>query len=168
MEWNAPPGETESCGGNCMVVAEAFERVGRFDPTMIAGEEPELAWRLRRAGGKLLRLEDDMAAHDAEISSFRQWWRRQVRAGHAALENADLHGRDDSRHYVRDVASNLVYGMALPGLALGLAPATGGWSLSLLAAYGGLYFRVRNRRRTAGDPAPHAAAYARFLVISKF
>jgi GT2 family glycosyltransferase len=169
IEWNEPPlGETESCGGNCMVVAEAFDRVGRFDPRMIGGEEPELAWRLRRAGGKLLRLDDEMATHEAEMSSFRQWWRRQVRAGHAALENADLHGRIDHRHFVRDVVSNLVYGMALPGLALGLAPATGGWSLLLLAAYAALYFRVRARREAAGDSRPHAAAYARFLVIGKF
>ncbi len=168
MEWNVPAGPTASCGGNCMVRAEAFDRIGGFTPSLIAGEEPELGWRLREAGGKLLRLEHEMAIHDAELQFFRQWWRRQVRAGHAATENADLHGRRDARHYVHDLFSNLVYGAAIPVLSLGFAPLTSGLSLLLWVAYPGLYLRVRRHRVIGGDPPRHAAAYARYAVVGKF
>lgn len=168
MEWNVPAGETASCGGNCMVQVEAFNRVGGFDPTLIAGEEPELAWRLRHAGDKLLCIRDEMAIHDAELHVFAQWWRRQVRAGHSVSENADLHGRKDCAHYVRGLLSNLVYGLALPLLAIGLAPVTAGLSLLLLLAYVRLYSRVRSQRLARGDPPAHAAAYARYLILGKF
>lgn len=168
LEWNVPDGEATSCGGNCMVRTDAFDRIGGFDASLIAGEEPELAWRLRRAGGKVLHLQDEMATHDAALRVFAQWWRRQVRAGHATSENADLHGREDRRYYVQSLVSNLAYGLALPVLALGLVPFTGGSSLLLMLAYARLYARVRTQRLERGDLPAHAAAYARYLLLGKF
>ncbi len=168
MEWDVPPGDVSSCGGNCMVKANAFGRIGGFDPELIAGEEPELAWRLRRAGRKLVSLDAEMATHDAELQVFAQWWRRQVRAGYATAENADLHGRADCAHYVRNLVSNLVYGIGIPLAAVGLAPWTSGLSLLLLAVYARLYLRVRTKRREHGDPPIYAALYARYTVLGKF
>lgn len=37
-------------------------------------------------GWKFLRLDCDMTRHDANILTFRQWWRRQVRSGYGSLE----------------------------------------------------------------------------------
>ena len=64
----------------------ALAAVGGFRDDLIAGEEPELCVRLRAAGWRIWRLDDDMALHDAAMTRFGQWWRRaqeriRVRAG---------------------------------------------------------------------------------------
>jgi len=53
MEWEKPPGEIRSCGGNALMRAEAFGKVGGFRPDVIAGEEPELCIRIRSAGWRI-------------------------------------------------------------------------------------------------------------------
>ena len=51
--------------------------VGGFNPAVIAGEEPELCVRLRQAGWKIHRLDAEMTLHDAAMTSWRQWWKRE-------------------------------------------------------------------------------------------
>lgn len=169
MEWDSKVGDAESCGGDFMVRKSAFEAVGGFDESLIAGEEPELCWRLRRDGGRIRRLAAEMTAHDAALESFPQWWRRQVRAGHAAAENADLHGREDPRHCVRAVASNVVYAVCMPVAAVCVAyySLLAGGILALLV-YSLLFVRVHAMRVHHGDRPIHAAEYALFTVIGKF
>ena len=60
-EWLAPAGETLWCGGNAMIRADAFKKVGLYRPGLIAGEEPELCVRFRAAGFKIYRHESPMA-----------------------------------------------------------------------------------------------------------
>ena len=48
IEWNSPIGEALSCGGDSVVRAESFEQVNGFNPMVVAGEEPELCFRLRQ------------------------------------------------------------------------------------------------------------------------
>ena len=47
-EWNSPVGITKSCGGIALMRVAALNDVEGFDPSLIAGEEPELRVRLRR------------------------------------------------------------------------------------------------------------------------
>jgi hypothetical protein len=54
-----------------------------------------------------------MTTHDAAITSFRQWWRRTARGGYAFAEGAFLHGRKH-RHWVRETARAVVWGLLLP------------------------------------------------------
>ena len=61
--------------------AAALREVGGFDPTMIAGEEPELCRRLRAAGWRIMRLPVPMTIHDAAMTRLNQWWLRAVRSG---------------------------------------------------------------------------------------
>jgi hypothetical protein len=93
-EWDTPVGEALETGGDLMIRAEAFRDVGGFNPAVIAGEEPELAARLRARGWRIWRIDQPMTIHDANMTSLRQWWTRAVRAGHAYAEVAWLH-RDD-------------------------------------------------------------------------
>lgn len=90
MEWDRPAGEVDACGGIAMMRVDAFEEVGGFNASVAAGEEPELCFRLRRAGWKVLRLADEMVRHDLAMTKFSQWWRRSVRFGRGALEVARL------------------------------------------------------------------------------
>jgi len=78
---------------------------------------------------------------------FLAWWRRAVRAGHAYAELFLTH-----RHWGHEVASIVLYGLALPIVAFGLAPVTFGASLALFAAYVWLYLRVRAHRIRKGGP----------------
>ena len=86
LEWDTPVGEAEACGGDAMMRVDAFEAVSGFDPTVTAGEEPELCGRLRRTGRVVLRVDAEMSRHDLGVTSFGPWWRRQIRSGYGSLD----------------------------------------------------------------------------------
>ena len=50
MEWDTPIGPAQSCGGDALFRNAALEAVGGYDPSVIAGEEPEMCFRLRAGG----------------------------------------------------------------------------------------------------------------------
>lgn len=126
-EWNTPVGEAMACGGIFMARLEALDEVGGFNPGLIAGEEPELCLRMRRAGWKIWRLPDEMALHDAAMTRFGQFWTRMRRGGHAFAEGAAMHGAAPERHFVTETRRALLWGAGLPaavalaGLAFGPA-----------------------------------------------
>ena len=168
MEWDGPSGEIGACGGIFMARAASFRAVGGFNPDIIAAEDDEFCLRLRRAGGKIVRLPVEMGNHDIAMTRFSQWWRRSVRTGHAYAEGAARHGRSEDRHFVPQLRGAILWGLALPAAALGLAWPTRGLSLGLLAGYPLLYHRIaRYWRRRGGTPAD-ARLYAASCVIAKF
>jgi serine acetyltransferase len=95
LEWDMPVGEATSCGGISCMREQAYRQVGGFDPSVPAGEEPELCDRLRKAGWKILRIDADMAWHDAAITKFWQWWRREFRTGYGGLDVQRRFGLQD-------------------------------------------------------------------------
>ena len=168
LEWNAPIGETKVCGGDAMMRITALQKVGGFNPTLIAGEEPDLCLRLRQQGWKIFRLDAEMTLHDVQITQFSQWWKRAVRAGHAYAEGAWLHGKSPELHWVRESRSIWFWGLGWPLLALGLGWATHGLSLWLLLAYPLLTIRIFiKQRRQKVDPY-FAIFYAGACVLGKF
>jgi GT2 family glycosyltransferase len=86
LEWDTPIGPTRSVGGDALFRTAAFQAVGGFNASLIAGEEPELCLHLRQAGWKILRVDAEMTRHDADILRFSQWWRRQIRSGWGAMD----------------------------------------------------------------------------------
>jgi GT2 family glycosyltransferase len=168
LEFDTPVGEAKVCGGNAMVRVDAFRQVGGFNPTLIAGEEPELCVRLRQHGWIILRIDADMVLHDMAMTRFRQWWRRSIRNGFAFAEGAVLHGRSPERHWVRDVCSIAFWGIALPLVAFGLAWPTRGTSLVLLAGYPLQYWRIQRTGLRSGWPLPEAQLYAQWCILAKF
>ncbi|HWE37749.1 MAG TPA: glycosyltransferase [Isosphaeraceae bacterium] len=167
LEWDRPAGEALACGGIAMMRVADLRAVGGFDPTLIAGEEPELCVRLRRRGGKVVRLADDMAWHDAAMTRFGQWWRRMVRAGFASAQGAWLHGAAPERHCVRQVRSNWFWGIVVPALALGLAWPSRGLSPALLLGYLALGLRTWRGARRRGMTSADAGLYAAACVVGK-
>jgi len=134
-EWNTPVGEARACGGDAMMRTAALMAAGGYNPTVIAGEEPELCVRLRAAGWTVWRLEAEMTLHDAAMTRFGQWWQRARRAGHAYAQGAAMHGRPPERHKVRETGRALVWGLALPLAALSGAVLLSPWALALLLVY---------------------------------
>ncbi len=169
IEWDTPVGVATSCGGDALMRIAAFKSVGGFDASLIAGEEPELCFRLRERGHRIERIAVEMTIHDAALSRFSQWWRRALRAGHAYAENFALHGASPERFRARELRSIAAWGAALPLAALALSPVTRGVSLfAALALYALLFLRVCTARRRAGTPLPDAAWYALFVVVGKW
>lgn len=168
MEWDTPIGETQACGGDAMMRIAAFQQVNGFNPTLIAGEEPELCLRLRQKNWKILRLDTEMTLHDAQIIHFSQWWKRAVRSGHAYAEGAWLHGQEPERHWVRESRSIWFWGLLLPIIALTTTWSTHGLSLLLLTGYPALAYRVFVNQRRQNIHPKYAAFYAVFCTLGKF
>ena len=162
-EWNTPIGEAKACGGDALIRRTAFEASGGFRETLIAGEEPELCLRLRRAGWTIWRIDADMTVHDAAMTRFTQWWKRARRAGLAAAEGAALHGRGSDRHGIAQTRRALVWGIALPVLAVSGSIVTP-WALGLLAAYPAQIVRLALRK--GGHIGDWEEAV--FLTLGKF
>lgn len=164
IEWNTAVGEVKACGGIALFRASAFAASEGFLESLIAGEEPELCVRLRASGWKILRIDEDMALHDAAILRFRQWWKRSQRAGYAFAEGASMHGQPPERHWVRESQSARLWGAAIPVAVASLAVAMSPWALLLLLVYPlqvlRIYLRVRHTLPTAGW-------YATLLVVGK-
>lgn len=168
LEWDLPAGEARSCGGIAMIRAASFRQAGGFDPTIIAAEDDELCIRLRQRGGRVLRLDAEMALHDMAMTRFGQWWRRNVRAGHAFAEGTARHGRPPERHFVPQARSAALWGLLVPAAIVAPAWSTSGASLALLAGYGLLFARIARGRCRRGDSARDARLYALFCVLGKF
>lgn len=163
-EWDTPVGEAKACGGDALVRRTAFEAVGGYDPTLIAGEEPEMCVRLRAAGWKIWRLDAEMALHDAAMTRFGQFWKRARRGGHAFAEGAARHGAPPERHFVAETRRALLWGAALPAAILAATLALGPAGLLPALLYPAQVARVA--RREGGTRA--AWEYAAFLTVGKF
>lgn len=168
LEWATPVGEARACGGDALMRVAAFRAVGGFDATLIAGEEPELCFRLREKGWKIERLDAEMTLHDAAIMRFDQWWKRNVRTGHAYAEGAHLHGASPERFNLRENLKIVLWGAVLPVIAVTGAVPTLGTSLLLLGGYPLNVARIYARTRGHGMPDKLALAYAVAMVLVKF
>jgi GT2 family glycosyltransferase len=169
MEWDTAVGEATECGGDALMRAAVLREAGGYDARMIAGEEPELCVRVRARGWKILRIDAQMTVHDAAMTRFGQWWRRNIRNGHAFAEGCAMHGASPARHWVRQTRSNWIWGFAVPTLAVALAWPT--WGLSVLLAiafYVLLAIRIFRYCRKRGRCTSDSVGYAAFCVLGKF
>jgi glycosyltransferase involved in cell wall biosynthesis len=114
LEWNTPVGDAEACGGDFVVKVQPFKEVEGFNPIVIAGEEPDLCYRLRQKGGRIRRIDHIMTYHDAAITKFSQWWKRAKRTGHAYGQGYDLHKEDKSGYYKGERRKILQWSLVLP------------------------------------------------------
>ena len=169
VEWNVPIGEAKAFGGDVMLRTSAFRACNGYRDSLIAGEEPELAVRLRAAGWTIFRLDAEMTLHDANMLDFRQWWQRMRRSGHAFAEGAALHGKSPERHWVRESRRAILWGGCLPLFCIVMMIATsqfGEWG-----AASWLIFPAQMLRLIARSPIQPFRArclIAVFQVIGRF
>lgn len=164
ISWQSPPGDVAYFGGDVLIRVRALRAVGGYRNDLIAGEEPELAVRLRAANWKIHCLDAPMTLHDAAMTHFGQWWRRTVRTGYAYAQGAYLHGMGPSRHWVKEAVRALVWGVAVPLATIALWSAFGRAGLLALLVYPLQIARVWNSQRRQ---IPDALAYAAFNVLGK-
>lgn len=165
QEWNTEVGRTAACGGDALYRAKAFDQVGRFDPSLIAGEEPELCFRLRAAGWDVWRLDAEMTMHDAAMTRFSQWWKRARRSGFATAEGWMMHGRSPERYRQREMLRILVWGIFLPAFIAVSAIYSPLLGLGVFLSYPLQILRLAARY---GLRDPFSWVRSWFLVIGKF
>lgn len=167
LDWVYPTGRTLYFGGDVLVRRAALAAVGGFDPTLKAGEEPELCARLRAEGWEIEHIDAPMTRHDLAVTTMRAWWRRAYRSGIAYAEVAERMRRRgdvlwqheaarDFRHGLLFVAAPLVFGAAYlwsPWAALAL----------LVAAF---LFVARTARRCAWKAPGQRLLHWQYAVFS--
>lgn len=131
-EWDTPIGEARACGGDALMRRAALADVAGYRDDLIAGEEPEMCFRMRARGWRILRVDAEMTWHDAALTRFAQWWQRNRRAGHAYAESAALHGGSPERFRGAETRRALIWGAGLPLLALLGALLVSPWALLLV------------------------------------
>lgn len=121
-EWDTPVGEADACGGDALMRVDAYRAAGGFDPTIIAGEEPELCTRLRARGGRVMRLDQPMTVHDAAMTRWGQWWTRAVRSGFGYAQAwRATRARRPGALYARELARAIAWAGVLPVTSIALA-----------------------------------------------
>jgi GT2 family glycosyltransferase len=164
-EWDGPSGEVRAIGGDAMIRSAALRAAGGYREDLIAGEEPELCVRLRAAGWRIWRLPDDMTLHDADMTRFRQWWRRALRAGYAFAQGAHLHGAPPERLWVWESRRAWGWGIALPLACLAFGLAFPPWGFAAFLIYPAQMLRQTLRNQGS---LKERALLALFQVLARF
>ncbi len=97
IEWNISAGKDGyrcsegpcmTFGGIVLMRKEALKKVNGYDESLVAGEDPDLSYRIRQEGWVIYRINMDMVHHDINMNTFRQYFKRAFRSGHAYAEIA--------------------------------------------------------------------------------
>jgi GT2 family glycosyltransferase len=163
LDWVYAPGIVPFCGGDALVRRDVLAAHGGFDERLIAGEEPELCQRIRAAGSLILHIDAPMTLHDLGIGSFRQYWRRAFRAGHAYAEVSRLTRAAGQQLWSAEARRNVVHGGAVAAAPVALAAAALVGPVPFAAVVGaGAALLARTYRRCAwkSDSRPTRALYA--------
>jgi GT2 family glycosyltransferase len=166
LEWNTPIGEAKASGGNALMRVNAFQEVNGFRNQLIAGEEPELGVRLRLAGWKIWRLDAEMVLHDAAMTKFSQWWKRNIRGGYAFAEGANLHGAPPERHWVKESRRSWIWGLVIPVVIILAGFFNWKYGLIIALIYPIQIFRLAMKNKK--ELKPHLLLLACFSVLGKF
>ena len=113
LDWIYAPGDSEFCGGDAMMRREVLEQVDGFDQSLIAGEEPEMCRRIRAHGYRIVHIDAPMTRHDLAVNTFRAYWRRAFRAGHAYAEIAARFRASPDPLWQAEAQRNLMHGGVL-------------------------------------------------------
>lgn len=164
IEWRAPSGAIETCGGDMLLRASVFDELGGFDPRIVASEDEEFTRRLRKAGHGALRLPFEMTRHDIAMTRFREWWRRHLRSGQGFAEVGGMH----PPHFAPERRRALLWGGLLPILFLA-ALVWGAWWLALLvlAAWAASFLRLLSWLKGRGLASAMAVRVAFLFLVAK-
>jgi len=172
MEWDTAVGEVDACGGIAMMRANIFKSTGGFNVNLRAGEEVELCGRIKGAGYRIVRDEQEMGLHDAGITTFYQWAGRISKYGFATAESFSRGlGDPQKRRYVFRALlwAGIMPVIALSGLVLGFWDAVF-FIIPILVVFLHvvLALRIYTRRRKHGDEVNDSWLYAIYCIVGKW
>jgi acetyltransferase-like isoleucine patch superfamily enzyme/glycosyltransferase involved in cell wall biosynthesis len=157
LDWVYPVGPALYFGGDVLVRRCALAQVGGFDPSLKAGEEPELCARLRSHHWRIEHLDVPMTDHDLAVRSIRAYALRCYRSGIAYAEVAHRMKRMGDGLWQKEAARDFRHGVlyALSPLVLAIAflvHGTAGMALLALAALVVLRSAWQCRWKAPGRP----------------
>jgi GT2 family glycosyltransferase len=175
MEWNTPVGQAAACGGDALVRTSAFLEVGGFNPDIISGEEPEMCFRLRKRGWTIHRIDSEMTLHDAAMTQLWQWWKRNVRSGHAYAQGQAMHAQEPEQYRKKEVRTiefwavwPVVTSVILVAV-IGISQPRWCWlGMTPLLMYPALAVKIARQRLRSGESKSDALLYAIAVVLGKF
>jgi cellulose synthase/poly-beta-1,6-N-acetylglucosamine synthase-like glycosyltransferase len=153
LDWLSKPGFTEYCGGDAIMRRTALQQTGGFNASLIAGEEPDLCWRIRSNGGLILHIDAAMTGHDLVMVNWRQYCRRAIRTGHAYAEIAGLYERTADPLWSHASRHNAIHGsvyMLAPIVAVSIAILDRSWASVLFLLFGAVALILRTALRARG------------------
>ncbi len=168
IEWNTPIGEAKACGGDFMIRNEAFQQVNGFNPSVIAGEEPEMCYRLRKKNWSIFRLDHPMTLHDAAITRFSQRWKRCLRTGHAYAQGFSLHAHDGQRYCFKASVRIWFWAFIFPAFILIIALSVNIAFLLLTTVYLIQLVKIALHMYKRLGNAKHSLIYSFFTIIGKW
>lgn len=122
MEWRYELGVCRYFGGDVLIKRDILERTNGFDEALVAGEDPELSYRIRETGQRILRIDASMTTHDINMSSLRQYWKRALRSGYAYAEIGLRFMDKNEKMWLRELVRICVAALLPPGgLIMGIA-----------------------------------------------
>ena len=157
LDWHIPAGDHRFCGGNAMWRISSIAGEGFFDETLRLGEEPDLCYRVRQHGGRIVCMDLPMVKHDLGIVQFSQYWKRGENSGVAYMRVAARYWRNTEKQWLREVIRNfaeplLWIAIFLLGWRLGTLPAAigllAGWWLFRAVRIG---YSARDRVASVAD-----------------
>ena len=119
LDWIAPAGVVEFCGGDALIRREVLARAGGYDEHLIAAEDTELCGRIRALGYTVLHVDRPMVRHDLAITRFSQYWRRALRSGYAYAEVSERIRRVDLPEWYRQARRNRAQGAVMLAIVAG-------------------------------------------------
>ncbi len=177
IDWDIPPGEVPFVGGDWLARWSAIREVGGWSTDLIAGEEPDLCFRMRDRGWRILRLPREQTLHDIAMTRFRAYWRRAVRSGYAYAEVGWKHRRGSGREWLRPTMGIVVYGVLVPlgvvglGVLAALAPGArwyaAGAAVLLLLVWAKSGLSMLRYCHAKGVPWGTAASYTLLNIVCK-
>jgi len=107
------------CGsGNMMIRRDLLEKINGYNPTLIAGEDPEICQRIHAQDYTILHLDQPMTRHELGITYGSQYWRRAVRTGHAYAEVSQLFKDTSTPLWQKEARKNWVNSSVLLAIVI--------------------------------------------------
>lgn len=161
QDWHIPPGEYRLCGGNAMWRTSVIAEHGFFDEELKSGEEPDLCYRVRQRGGKIVCIDVPMVTHDLGMKRFHQYWKRAESSGKGYAKIASRYWRNPEKLWLRELLVNFAEPLAwLAILAAGLLwKGLPGGALLLFAWWATRAAQIAYAMRGRGLGVPHALLY---------
>ncbi len=162
LDWHIPAGEYRLCGGNAMWRMSIIKAQHFFDESLKSGEEPDLCYRVRHGGGKIVCIDVPMVTHDLGMRRFGQYWARAESTGRGYARIASRYWRTPEKLWLREAILNFVEPSTwVLMFAIGWYGAGAVGGVALLLAWWGLRtariaFAMRRRRVGAGQALLYA------------
>jgi GT2 family glycosyltransferase len=139
LDWHVPAGDRRLCGGNSMWRAAVLAQHQYFDESLQLGEEPDLCYRVRQTGLRIVCITAPMVLHDLAMVTFSQYWRRGISNGKAYAKVAARYWRNPEKMWLKETLRNfaepiawlavLAIGSLLGGVGIGLTALLVFWLL---------------------------------------